>query len=93
MNEAQLFQIAKIIDNEYIGKEKTFTANRIDFTYWYLTTNFCDSASLIRVYEKNNKVSTIHVNGEYTDGWQDIHPKTWAKVSQYLSSLNSTNGK
>ena len=87
MNNEQLFEIAKIIDNEYIGKEKTFKSVRNN-GYWWLTTDVCDFACFIRIYEINNKISTIQINGEYTEGWQDISSYTWGKIGKYLQSLN-----
>ncbi len=89
MNEEILFQIAKIIDNEYIGKENSFQFKRVDASYWYLSTKTCDWVSFIKVYEKNNKISTIQVLGGYTDGWQDIISHTWGRIGKFLSSLNT----
>ena len=40
MEEKHLFEIAKILDQEYIGSEKTFSAKR-EGGCWNLTTNKC----------------------------------------------------
>ena len=91
MNEDQLFEIACIIDNEYKGKRKTFTAKKANGGYWSLTTNVCDWASLIHVWEINNKISTIvYLNGD-TENWQPITNPTWVRIETYLKSLNKTN--
>lgn len=87
MNKEVLFQLSKLIDNEYISKRDSFSATRKN-GYWYLSTNKCDSASFIKVYEVNNKISSIKVLGEYTNGWQDIQKETWMNIIRYLSSLN-----
>lgn len=89
MTEDQLFEIAKIIDNEYRGCRSTFTATR-KVGYWYLSTNKCDWAFLIKVFETNNKISSIKVIGDQTDGWDDIQPATWSRIEKYLNSLNTT---
>lgn len=92
MTDDQLYEIAKIVSNEFNGKRDTFTAKK-NGNFWSLTTNACDMAPLIRVYETSNKISTIQVNGDYTDGWKDIHWATWAKIEIYLKSLNKSNGQ
>ena len=93
MSQDEFFEIAKIIDNEYIGKRETFTARK-GKTYWHLSTNVCDWAYCIRVYVTNNKISTIEVLGEDTPDWRPIMPKTWNRIEAYLSTLNPlTNGK
>jgi hypothetical protein len=88
MEKEILFEIAKIIDNEFISKRESFSAKRKD-GYWYLSTNKCDMASFIKVFETNNKIYSIKVLGDYTDGWQDIHSETWARIMNYLKTLNS----
>lgn len=89
MTEDQLYEIAQIVDNDYNGTRKTFTAKRYA-TFWSLTTNVCDSASLIRVYETNNKISTIERLGPDTERWQPITSATWGKIEKYLDSINSS---
>lgn len=88
MTEDQLFEIACIIDNDYRPKRKTFTAIRKS-GHWNLSTNQCDWASFIRIWETNNKVSSIKVLGDYTVGWDDLTAPTWARIEKYLESLNS----
>ncbi len=46
LNKDDLFQMAKIIDTGFIGKENTFTAER-KTGYWLLLTNQCDDVSLL----------------------------------------------
>ena len=88
MTEEQLFVVAKIIDNEYIGSEKTFISKRLQ-GYWFLSTNKCDMASNIKIWEKNNKISSIQRLGPDTEGWQDIQPGTWGRIEKYLDTLNA----
>lgn len=87
MDSTHLFAIAKILDNEYIGADKTFTAER-KRGCWHLSTNKCDMASFIKVWEKNNKVSSIEILLPDSDGWQPITSYSWARVEKYLNSLN-----
>lgn len=87
MNISQLYDIAKLIDNEYIYKMGTFKATRKN-DYWYLTTDVCDNSSFIKIWELNNNIESIKVLGSYTDGWQEIQPATWVKISKYIESLN-----
>lgn len=85
MNKEFLFEIAKIIDNEFIGKEQTFTADRYNNEYWYLNTNVCDLACFIRVYEKNGIISNIKICGEFTDGWQDVSDFTMGRIIGHIN--------
>lgn len=87
MTEEQLYQIAKIIDNEYDGKQKTFTAKRT-FGCWHLSTNQCDWSGFIKVWERDNKISSIEYLGADDDGWRPITNHSWQRVEKYLESLN-----
>lgn len=88
MEKEVLFSIAKIIDNEYVGKGETFTATRKG-SYWYLSTNICDMASFIKVFEKDNKISSIYVLGDYTNGWEEVSEYTWEKIKKYLPNITT----
>lgn len=93
MSEDELFEIAKIIDNEFIGTRRTFSAKQFK-NYWYLSTNKCDEASFIKVWDTNNKISSILRLGPDTESWDELHPGTWARIEKYLSTLNPlTNGQ
>lgn len=82
----QLFSIAKILDNEYIGKEKTFTAERRS-GIWHLSTNRCDSASFIKIFEDNKGVGIIMILGPDDDHWRSITENSYDRVKNYLASL------
>lgn len=90
MSKEELFEIAKIIDNDYNGKFATFSAKRSG-SCWHLTTNVFDSASRIQIWEKNNKMSSIYRFGPDTYDWQDLQPETWGRIEKYLESLNQQN--
>lgn len=84
-----LFEIAKIIDNEYIGKERTFQANRHKAGYWWLSSGKCDMSGFIKVWEKNNKVSSVEYLGPDDEDWRPITNHSWARIEKYLDSLNT----
>lgn len=79
------FQIGKIISNEFNLAEKSFSYDRYS-GYNFLDTNQCDEAPLIRVYNDFYKIYKIQVCGHYTDGWQDIQPKTMDNIIKYLTN-------
>lgn len=85
MTEDQLFEIACIIDGEYKGKRKTFTAKRIG-NVWHLTTNVPDWAYLIQISEISNKIGSIKVLGVDTETWADVNSNTWKRVEKHLAS-------
>lgn len=84
INSEILFDIACIIDNEFIGSKKTFTATRSAKGYHFLSTNVCDWSSLIRVYNDYNTISKIERLGDDTGNWQEIMPSTMERINQYL---------
>lgn len=87
MTDEILFKIAKIIDNEYIGKDKTFSVKKVRGCY-KLSTNVCDYAYFIKVFvEEEDKIKSILVLGEDTEDYQPIQPTTMQKVMAYLDSL------
>lgn len=79
------FEIAKIIDNEFIGTEKTFTANRYS-TYYAIHTNQCDYASVIKVYYAGNQISEIFVLHSGVDGFTPIHGHTKDRINLHLAT-------
>lgn len=88
ISKDNLLAIAKLIDNEYLASNETFSAER-KLGYYYLSTNKCDYASFIKVYTDPivpNKINRILVNGDYTDGWQDITDFTKERINKYLES-------
>lgn len=76
-----LFGIAKIIDNAYIGKDKTFYAERKPAIvgYWFLGSTGCDMCNNIRLYDDGR----ITINDD--DGWRPIMPDTAKKVEDYVN--------
>lgn len=83
MKKELLYEIAKIIDNDFIGSEETFTCDFID-GYYYLNTNKCDWCSIVRVYFDGNKITKITRLCDDTDGWQEIHENTMARVKNII---------
>jgi hypothetical protein len=83
-----LFSIAKIIDNDYIGKEDTFEYYRYAGYYW-LSSGQCDDSSFVRVYSDIDfcKIIKIEILGRSTDGWQDIQYETFKIVEEYMESI------
>ena len=76
--------LATRIDNDYIGSEKTFTAERKN-GYYYLTTNKCDSASIIKVFTNGTGIDKITILGEHTEGWDEIQNGTYGNIKRSLN--------
>jgi len=87
MNKETFYEIAKLVDNDFIGSEKTFTYSRF-IGYALLSTNRCDEASMIRVYTDRVTVFKIERNGPDTDGYESIQEFTKKKVRHFLDSIN-----
>ena len=85
LTDDQYFDIAKIIDNEFIGTRKTFTATKF-VECVSLTTNKCDWASIIHL----NTDGTITRVADDTNGFEKITEETMNKVSNYISRLDKT---
>ncbi len=80
--------LATRIDNNYIGSEKTFTAERKN-GYYYLTTNKCDNASMIKVFTNVVGIYKITILGEHTEGWEEIQKGTYENVKRSLNGFNN----
>lgn len=80
--------LATRIDNEYIGSEKTFTAVRKN-GYYYLNTNRCDSAGMIKVYSNGIGIDKITILGEHTEGWDEIQKGTYGNIKRSLKKWNN----
>jgi hypothetical protein len=87
MTEDQLFEICCIIDNGYREKRKSFKAEKVR-SCWHLTTNVCDSTYLIRIWERNNKISSIGILGDDTDDWTSITDASWTRIEKFLEQQN-----
>ena len=87
-SKKDFFEIAKIIDNNFIGSEETFTAERKN-GYYYLTTNKCDDCSCIRVFCEIGSINIDSIDriGSDTNAYQEIHKETALKVKKYVQSL------
>ena len=87
-SKKDFFEIAKIIDNNFIGSEETFTAERKN-SYYYLTTNKCDYCSCIRVFCDIGSVNIDSIDriANDTNGYEKIHKETALKVKKYVQSL------
>jgi len=90
LTKDQFYEIAKIIDNEFINSYKTFSCDRCLNKYNLLTTNKCDFASTIIVYCDNEKITNITRCGDDTSGYETIHENTINNINNYLLS-NSLN--
>ena len=74
------FEIAKKIDNEFIGKDGSFRQER-KIGYHLLFTPTCDNCPMIRIHtDKNFDITSIEINGEYTEGWQSVTTETLNKI-------------
>jgi len=82
------YNIAKIIDNNFIGSEETFTTERKK-GYYYLTTNKCDDCSFVKIFSQigNINIDKIERLGSDTDGFEEIYPKTYDNVKKYIKSI------
>lgn len=96
--EKEWFEIAKAIDNEYIGKGPVgngdtgkFRVGRAELGYTRMFTDAVDSACSIRVYWDigDRIIKKITVNGEYTEGYQPIQPGTWKRVMEKISTFKT----
>lgn len=87
-SKKDFFEIAKIIDNNFIGSEETFTAERKN-GYYYLTTNKCDDCSCVRVFcePRSINIDSIDRIGSDTNSYEQIHKETALKVKKYVQSL------
>jgi hypothetical protein len=78
------YMIAKIIDNEFIGTEKTFTASKL-LNRVRLSTNNCDFASFINIFHDNVKITSIKRLGEDTDSWKEICNETYQIIIEWYN--------
>ena len=79
ITDKDFFSIAKIIDNCFIGTFDTFSCAYINGKY-YLTTNRCDEASCIRIYD-DGKIERIAGD---TDGYEEIQKTTYENIFKWL---------
>lgn len=79
LKNKDFFSIAKIIDNEYIGGEEYFSSSRT-LDYYFLCSDKCDSASMIRVYD-NGIIKRL---GSDTEGYEEIQPPTYKRVCEWI---------
>ncbi len=82
--QEQWRRLATQIDNEYIGSGNTFKAERKN-GYYYLTTNRCDGASIIKVFTNGIGIPKIMILGEHTEGWEEIQKGTYEDVKRSLN--------
>ena len=83
-------RLAGHIDTGFFDSEKTFSAVRKD-GYYYLNTNRCDDVSIVKVHCMFgvSGIYKIERISEDTDGWEEIQPKTYRSVENFLNGLNS----
>jgi hypothetical protein len=80
--------IAIIIDNDFIGCEKTFSFEKFKDSenqpYIALDSGKCDSASLIRLYTEDNFLIAATRLDNSVETWTPLQPKTLEKILNYL---------
>lgn len=80
-------KIAKMIDTEYIDSDSfEFICKP---THYFLTTNKCDNASLIRCFTCHGHIIRITRVGPDTESWQEVHDKTYDRINIYLSAIDA----
>lgn len=84
LSKDDFYEIACIIDNEFRGSQKQFSACRL-INRFHLTTNQCDWASLINVYHNGIHITSIQQIADDTDSWQEIHPSTVNRIIQWYN--------
>lgn len=91
LSKDDLFEIAKIVDNEFACARKTFSAIRKS-GYWYLNTNICDGCYMIKIYTDlyypNELFLKAEVLGEYTDGWRQVTEYTQKRILDFINNMN-----
>lgn len=80
------YEVAKIIDNDFIGSLDSFSVKSIGNGFLYLDTNKCDSCSEVRVKFAGDEIDLIERLGPNTDGWQQIHEKTMERVTEFIKN-------
>jgi hypothetical protein len=86
LSKEQYYEIAKIIDDDFVGSFETFTATKKD-NVMFLTSNRCDYSSLVRVTENDGRFY-IERLGPDTGSWQEINPATYKRISDKFGQLN-----
>lgn len=80
--------IAKIVSNEFIGREADMVVD-VPRGRFVIKTNTCDLCPMVEaIHDDNSVLVNVAVNGDYTDGWQPVHPNTLERIFSYLD----TNG-
>lgn len=85
--DRDFFEIAKIIDPEYIGGGDYFRTKRVESSFIMLSSDKCDSTSNIRVYYRTSGIEKITrlFTGDFLD-WYEIHDYYYHKIKEYLNS-------
>lgn len=100
LDEHILFEIAKIISNEYIWKNDYISINEIRWYksdnidedwYFHITTNICDSSPQIKIFVRNNNFTKILVCWDYTEWWEEINEKIKKRIYAFLISETKYN--
>lgn len=77
------YKLATMVSNEYFGTQKTIECQRLlKNDYYHIDSTDCDSSPSIRVYCSliGKGIERIEVNGDYTDGWQEVTQFTYDKI-------------
>lgn len=79
LTQKDWLKLAKCIDNNFIGSEKSFTATRYR-DFYNLNTNRCDDCSVVRVYYIGNYVTKITRLADDVETWAEIHQDTYKRI-------------
>lgn len=87
----QWLHFAGIIDNSFFEQRDHFIVYR-KYGYYYIKTTSCDECSFIRVFCEIGKpwFTKIDRLGPDTDGWKEIHPKTYESIKKYLHEIEQS---
>lgn len=89
LSKANWLRIACRIDGDFIGSDNNFSCDKTP-EFYFLTTNLCDEASLIKVFVNNiyeDGIIKIERLGFDTNGWEEIHSMTYKSVQEMLNRI------
>lgn len=87
LTQQQWLQVAKCVDNGFIGSEKTFTAYQsVQTDRFILTTNVCDDCSIVLVNHDLGVLKSIDVIDEDSDR-RPVQPETFNRIINYLKTI------
>lgn len=84
LNQNEWRSLSRYIDSDLFESEK-FSATK-ENGYYYLSSNQCDSSSLVKVYGENEIEKVVRI-GEDTETWQDVHEETLLRLRERFSQF------